>query len=80
MIEATEDRAPALLEGSGCRMFRLTRRAAGFEIGDLLLVAPGTEPEGGELVIDLRGRVGRHGGGPVLGVVVGAVRRAPGPG
>jgi len=66
---------PALLEGSGCRMFRLRRALAGFLPGDLLIVAPGVEPEGGEFVIDLEGRFGRHGGGPVQGVVVGVVRK-----
>lgn len=66
---------PALVKGSGCRMLRLKRAVAGLAPGDLLLVAPGVEPEGGELVVDGRGRVGRHGGGPVLGVIVGIVRR-----
>ncbi|MFQ5845139.1 MAG: hypothetical protein ACE5JG_09155 [Planctomycetota bacterium] len=62
----------------GCRAFRLDRAAAGFRRGDVLLVAPGVEPEGGELVVDLEGKLGRHGGGPVLGVVVGVVRRGRG--
>jgi len=66
---------PALLEGSGCRMVRLRRAMAGFLPGDLLIVAPGVEPEGGEFVIDLEGRFGRHGGGLVQGVVVGVVRK-----
>jgi len=68
---------PALIQGSGCRMVRLRKKTAGFLPGDLLMVAPGAEPEGGEWVIDLNGRLGRHGGGPVWGVVVGVVRRRP---
>ena len=74
MIESVEE-TPALIEGSGCRMLRLRRRTAGFAPGDLLLVVPGAEPEGGEWVIDMKGRLGRHGGGPVWGIVVGVVRR-----
>jgi len=77
MLEPVED-VPAPLRGSGCRVFRLARAAGGFSAGDLLLVAPGEEPEGGEWVVDLSGRVVRHGGGPVLGVVVGVVRRGAG--
>lgn len=81
-VEATEElaerAAPSLLAGSGCRMVRLRRAAAGFHRGDLLLVVPGAEPEGGEFVIELDGRVGRHGGGPVWGVIVGVVRRGDG--
>ena len=57
-----------------CCMFRLRRAAAGFAKGDCLCVVRGQQPEGGELVVDLEGRVGRHGGGPVYGIVVGAVR------
>jgi hypothetical protein len=75
-VELVEE-APALLAGSGCRMLRLRRGAAGFRPGDLLLVVPGAEPEGGEWVIDLKGRLGRHGGGPVWGIVVGVVRQGP---
>ena len=44
------------------------------ENGDLLLVVTDAVPEGGEFVIDWHGRLGRHGGGPVRGVVVGVVR------
>jgi hypothetical protein len=58
----------------GYRTFRVERPTAGFRTGDLLFVVPGMTPEGGEFVIDLHGRLGRHGGGPVWGVVVGAVR------
>ena len=57
-----------------CRTFRLRRDAAGLSRGDLLLVIPGAQPEGGEFVIDHHFRLGRHGGGPVWGVVVGMVR------
>jgi hypothetical protein len=60
------------------RMFRLRRNAAGLSRGDLLYVVPGAIPEGGEFVIDDEFRLGRHGGGPVWGVVVGMVRtKAP---
>ena len=72
------DAVPAVLAQSGCRVYRLKRTAAGFREGDILLVLPGAEPEGGEIIIDLEGRLGRHGGGPVAGVVVGAVRRGKG--
>ncbi|MHC4847223.1 MAG: hypothetical protein ACYTEG_02080 [Planctomycetota bacterium] len=58
----------------GCRTFRLRRNAAGLARGDLLFVIPGAQPEGGEFVIDHHFRLGRHGGGPVFGVVVGMVR------
>jgi hypothetical protein len=58
-----------------CRTFRLRRDAAGLERGDLVIVIPGARPEGGEFVIDHHFRLGRHGGGPVWGVVVGMVRR-----
>jgi hypothetical protein len=80
MIDISEvpDEVPELVDRSGCRAFRLERAMAGFRRGDVLLVAPGVEPEGGELVVDLEGRLGRHGGGPVLGVVVGVVRRGRG--
>ena len=85
-IEAVQEE-PAVLAGSGCRMVRLRQSVAGFAAGDLLLVAPDAEAQGGELVVDLQGRVGRYGGGAVWGVIVGAVRRAvappapdPGPG
>ena len=65
--------------GAGLRFLRLHRPGAGFAPGDLVLVRRGAIPEGGEIVIDLHGRVGRHGGGPVWGVVVGAIRnRSPG--
>lgn len=74
VVESIEN-APAIARGNGCRVFRVRRAAAGFSPGDLLLVAPDAEPEGGELVVFLDGRVGRHGGGPVRGVVVGAIRR-----
>jgi len=60
---------------AGCRVVRVRRSAAGFACGDLLFVALDEPPEGGEVVIDLQGRLGRHGGGPVWGVVVGAVRK-----
>ena len=63
-----------VLRGGGCRVFRLQRDKAGLSKGDLLMVAPDAIPEGGEYVIDLEGRVCRHGGGPVLGVIVGVVR------
>jgi hypothetical protein len=63
-----------VLRGNGCRMFRMQRDKGQFSRGDLLMVVPDAVPEGGEYVIDLEGRVGRHGGGPVLGVVVGIVR------
>lgn len=59
---------------STCRMFRLRRDAAGFSAGDLLLVTTDAVPEGGEFVIDWHGRLCRHGGGPVRGVIVGVVR------
>jgi hypothetical protein len=65
---------PALKRAAGYRVFRVERPTAGFRAGDLLFVVPGMTPEGGEYVIDLYGRLGRHGGGPVTGVVVGAVR------
>ncbi len=77
-MEQVTSEMPPLLKGSGCRMVRLRRAAAGFARGDLLLVVPGIDPEGGEFVIDMLGRLGRHGGGPVWGVVVGAVRRGTG--
>ena len=60
---------------SRCRTFRLRRDAAGLERGDVVIVIPGARPEGGEFVIDHHFRLGRHGGGPVWGVVVGMVRR-----
>jgi len=63
-----------VLRGEGCRVFRLQRNKAGLSKGDLLMVVPDAIPEGGEYVIDLEGRVCRHGGGPVLGVIVGVVR------
>ena len=63
-----------VLRGSGCRIFRLRRDKAGLAKGDLLMVVPGAIPEGGEFVVDLKGRVGRHGGGPVMGVIVGVVK------
>ena len=66
---------PGVVEGGGFRVVRLKRAVLGFEPSDLLLVDPDLTPEGGELVIDLRGRIGRHGGGPVRGVIVGAVRK-----
>ena len=66
---------PGVVEGGGFRVVCLKRAALGFEPRDLLLVDPAIEPEGGELVIDSRGRVARHGGGPVRGVIVGAIRR-----
>jgi len=56
------------------RVFEVRRPVAGFRPGDLLYVVDDVEPEGGELVIDRHGRVGRHGGGPVLGIVVAALR------
>ncbi|MHC4932489.1 MAG: hypothetical protein ACYTGV_09910 [Planctomycetota bacterium] len=59
---------------SGFRVFEVVRTVAGFGRGDLLFVAPESEPDGGELVVDLERRVCRHGGGRVLGVVVGALR------
>jgi len=77
-VEAVQEE-PAVLRGSGCRMVRLRQPAAGFAAGDLLLVAPDAEAQGGELVVDLQGRVCRHGGGAVWGVIVGAVRRAVSP-
>ena len=61
------------------RMFRLRRNAAGLVRGDLLYVVPGAVPEGGEFVIDPEFRLGRHGGGPVWGVVVGMVRKQSNP-
>jgi hypothetical protein len=61
-------------------MFRLRRNAAGLDRGDLLYVVPGAVPEGGEFVIDPEFRLGRHGGGPVWGVVVGMVRKQSNPG
>lgn len=65
-----------LLEGGRpCKTLVLRRPVLGFDAGDLLLVVPGAEAEGGELVVDSSGRVGRHGGGPIWGVIVGAVRR-----
>ena len=67
-------RGLGVLRGEGCRVFRMQRDKGSFSRGDLLMVAPDTVPEGGEYVIDLEGRVGRHGGGPVIGVVVGIVR------
>ena len=67
---------PARVPEGGCRTFRLRRDAAGLSRGDLLLVIPGARPEGGEFVIDHHFRLGRHGGGPVWGVVVGMVRGA----
>ena len=61
------------------RLLRLQRSVgvfgAAFQRGDVLVVMPGARPEGGEIVIDMDGRVGRHGGGPVWGIVVGAVRQ-----
>jgi len=69
--EPGADPAPA----GGCRTFRLRRDAAGLRRGDLVFVVPGARPEGGEFVIDHQFRLGRHGGGPVWGVVVGMVRR-----
>jgi hypothetical protein len=72
MEPAAEETRP--MEGAGLRFVRLSRAGAGLAAGDLLLVRPGAVPEGGEIVIDLHGRVGRHGGGPVWGVVVGAIR------
>lgn len=69
---------PAMVAESGCRAFRVRRAVAGFAEGDLLLVVPGAEPEGGEWVVDLQGRLARHGGGPVYGIVVGVVRQGPG--
>ena len=63
--------------GSALRTFRLRRDAAGLSRGDLLYVVPGAVPEGGEFVIDLQFRVGRHGGGPVFGVIVGVLRANP---
>ncbi|MGQ0613943.1 MAG: hypothetical protein ACT4PV_09430 [Planctomycetaceae bacterium] len=77
MIEPWED-VPAPLLRSGCRIFRMRTKGAGFHAGDLLLVLPDLQPEGGELVIDALGRVGRYGGGAVQGVVVGVVRRGAG--
>lgn len=78
MSESTQAQAieagRALIAGDGCRVYRLRRAAAGFASGDLLFVVPGLTPEGGEFVIDVEGRFGRHGGGPVFGVVVGVVR------
>ena len=81
-----------VLRGNGCRVFRLRRDKAGLAKGDLIMVVPvtgrrgagpeGAEPEGGEIVVDLQGRVGRHAGGrnadgrsggPVWGVVVGVI-------
>ena len=67
--------AQGVLRGDGCRVFRMQRDKGSFSRGDLLMVAPDAVPEGGEFVIDLEGRVARHGGGPVLGVVVGVVRK-----
>ena len=66
-------------ENGPCRMFRMRRPAAGLERDDLLIVATGVIPEGGELVVDLEGRVGRHGGGPVWGVIVGVVKHGAAP-
>ena len=63
-----------VLRGGGCRVFRLQRDKAGLSKGDLLMVVPDAIPEGGEYVIDLQGRVCRHGGGPVMGVIVGIVK------
>jgi len=68
-------RGNGVLRGDGCRVFRMQRDKGTFSRGDLLMVVPDAVPEGGEYVIDLEGRVGRHGGGPVLGVVVGVVRK-----
>ena len=65
---------------AGCMMLALRRSVLGFAPGDLLLVVPEATAEGGELVVDLHGRVGRHGGGPILGVIVGAVRQRVLPG
>ncbi|MHC4223009.1 MAG: hypothetical protein ACYSX0_03145 [Planctomycetota bacterium] len=59
---------------SGFRVFEVARPVAGFGRGDLLFVVPESAPEGGELVVDLERRLCRHGGGRVLGVVVGALR------
>jgi hypothetical protein len=70
--QVEEVRAP---DGAhGFRVFQVSRTVAGFGRGDLLFVVPRSEPEGGELVVDLEGRLCRHGGGRVLGVVVGALR------
>lgn len=84
--------AGGVLRGNGCRVFRLRRDKAGLAKGDLIMVVPVAaaegggqecaEPEGGEIVVDLQGRVGRHAGGrnadgrsggPVWGVVVGVI-------
>jgi hypothetical protein len=73
-LRVSEPGAAAGWEGS-CRTFRLRRDAAGLERGDLVIVIPGARPEGGEFIIDHHFRLGRHGGGPVWGVVVGMVRR-----
>jgi len=67
-----------VLRGEGCRVFRMQRDKVGLSKGDLLMVVPDAIPEGGEYVIDLNGRVCRHGGGPVLGVIVGVVRKRRG--
>jgi hypothetical protein len=66
-----------VLRGNGCRVFRLQRDKVGLSKGDLLMVVADAIPEGGEFVIDLEGRVCRHGGGPVMGVIVGVVRVPP---
>ncbi|MHC4937758.1 MAG: hypothetical protein ACYTHK_02160 [Planctomycetota bacterium] len=75
-LERTVDEVRVSQPGpdEGCRTFRLRRNAAGLRRGDLLFVIPGARPEGGEFVIDPHFRLGRHGGGPVWGVVVGMVR------
>ena len=80
LSERRRARAAGVLRGDGCRVFRMQRDKGSFSRGDLLMVVPDAVPEGGEYVIDLEGRVGRHGGGPVLGVVVGIVRSARGRG
>ena len=59
-------------------MFRMQRSKGELSRGDLLMVATDAVPEGGEYVIDLQGRVCKHGGGPVMGVVVGLLYLAGG--
>jgi len=79
MVDESRVKEPgAADDGGACRTFRLRRDAAGLARGDLLFVIPGAVPEGGEFVIDHQFRLGRHGGGPVWGVVVGMVRRRRG--